>query len=475
MTAAPFWRLDAVELADLIRRRDASAREVVDAHIERMEAVNPQLNAVVLNLAEQARAEADAADAAVARGEAIGPLHGVPVTIKVNTDQKGCPTDNSVAAFKDLVAERDSPTVENFRKAGAVVIGRTNTPSFSMRWLTENELHGNTLNPWDAGRTAGGSSGGAGSATAAGIAPINQGNDIAGSVRYPAYCCGVVGLRPSYGRVPAQNFTSTKPRPITSQLMSVQGPLTRTVRDARLALRVMAAGHDSDPRWVDAPLEGSRPAVPIRVALVPDPDGRGAQPAVQDSVRQAGRWLSAAGYAVEEIAPPRLGEVGELWAKLGMPDVMRALAPAVAEYGDAGIQRSFALWQALHPGYGPQDTLDALAERDLMLREWQEFLATYPVIVMPNSGEPAWKVGEDLLDEATVRRMWRAQLPQLAIPVLGLPGLSVPTGLHEGVPMGVQIVAGRYREDLCLDAGEAIEAQAGMTAPVDPFGVVPRG
>lgn len=479
MTTA-YWRLDAVELAGLIRRREASARAVVDAHLERMDAVNPALNAVVLGLADQARREADAADAAVARSDALGPLHGVPVTIKVNTDQAGCPTDNAVVAFKALMAERDSPTVANFRKAGAIVIGRTNAPCFSMRWLTENELHGTTLNPWDAGRTAGGSSGGAASATAAGIAPINQGNDIAGSVRYPAYCCGVVGLRPSYGRVPGYNFTSSKSRPITSQLMAVQGPLTRTVRDARLALQVMAAGDASDPRWVDVPLEQPRPAAPIRVALVADPAGRGAQPAIQASVRQAGAWLAAAGYAVEEVAPPRLGEVADLWAKLGMADVMRALGPAVDEWGDAGIRRSVALWLAVNPGYGPQDTLDALGEREQMLREWQAFLETWPLVVMPNSGEPAFRVGEDLVDEATARRMWNAQLPQLAIPVLGLPAVSVPTGLHDGLPMGVQVVAGRYREDLCLGAAEAIEAAAiaagaGMTAPVDPFGSATRG
>lgn len=475
MTTVPLWHLDAVELADRIRRREVSSRAVVDAHIARMEAVNPVLNAVVRSTAAEARVEADAADAAVAQGAVLGPLHGVPVTIKVNTDQAGYPSDNGVVALKDRIAERDSPTVANFRKAGAIVIGRTNTPAFSMRWLTENALHGITRNPWDETRTAGGSSGGAASATAAGIAPINQGNDIAGSVRYPAYCCGVVGLRPSYGRVPAYNYTAAKPRLITSQLMAVQGPLTRTVRDARLALRVMAAGDPIDPRWIDAPLDGPKPATPIRVALVPDPAGRGTLPAIQDSVRQAGAWLAAAGYAVEEIEPPRLGAVGDLWPKLAMPDVIRALVPSVEEHGDDGIRRALALWQAMHPGYGPQDTLDALAERDQMLQEWQAFLETFPVIVMPNSGEPAWKVGEDLLDEATARRIWNAQLPQLAIPVLGLPALSVPTGLHDGVPMGVQIVAGRFREDLCLDAGEAIEARARMTAPVDPYGVPATG
>lgn len=226
------WQRDAVELSHLIRTRQVSSREVIDAHLERIEAVNPMLNAVVFSLAAEARSAADAADHAIARGDALGPLHGVPVTTKVNTDQAGCPTDNGAVAFKDKIAEHDSPTVANLKKAGAIVIGRTNTPAFSMRWLTENTLHGPTLNPWNTNHTAGGSSGGAASSVASGMAPIGQGNDIAGSVRYPAYCCGLVGVRSSYGRAPSFNPMAASGRAISSQLMAVQGPLTRSVRDA---------------------------------------------------------------------------------------------------------------------------------------------------------------------------------------------------------------------------------------------------
>lgn len=468
MSTDPLWRLDAVALAEKIRARELSAREVVEAHLERMAAVNPQINAVVLGLDESARAEAELADAAVERGDPLGPLHGVPVTVKVNTDQAGCPSDNSVVDHKDRIADRDSPTVANLRKAGAIIIGRTNTPCFSMRWLTENELHGTTLNPHDPDRTAGGSSGGAASSVAAGIAPIGQGNDIAGSVRYPAYCCGVVGVRPSYGRAPSRNFTATGPRPISSQLMAVQGPLTRSVRDARLALQVLSMGDASDPRWVDVPLEGPRPVAPIRVALAPDPAGRGALPVARDAVRRAGDWLADAGYAVEEIEPPRLGETADLWAKLGMPDVIRSMMPSVEQFGDAGIRRAIELWYAVTPQYGAQDTLDALAEREALLQDWQAFLETYPIVVMPSSGEPAFRHGEDLIDEVTTRRLWNAQLPQFAVPVLGLPAVAVPTGLRDGLPTGVQIVAGRFREDLCLDAAAAIEAANGPVLPVDP-------
>src|SRR5262245_20283520 len=185
----------------------------------------------------------------VRRGEPLGVLHGVPVTTKVNTDQRGCPTDNGVAAYKGLVPDADSAVVANLRRAGAIVIGRTNTPCYSMRWFTDNDLHGRTLSPWDPRITPGGSSGGAAAAVASGIGPIAQGNDIAGSVRYPAYCCGVVGLRPSYGRVPSYNPTAAPPA-IASQLMAVQGPLARTVADLRLGFAAMAVPDARDPRGV---------------------------------------------------------------------------------------------------------------------------------------------------------------------------------------------------------------------------------
>ncbi|HEY7868948.1 MAG TPA: amidase, partial [Methylomirabilota bacterium] len=418
---------------------------------------------------QQALAEAAAADEALARGAAVGPLHGVPITIKVNVDQAGCPTDNGVVAFKELMATRDNPVVANLRRAGGIVVGRTNAPAFSMRWFTSNTLHGETRNPWDASRTPGGSSGGAAAATATGIGAIGHGNDIAGSVRYPAYCCGLVGLRVSYGRVPSYNFSAPAARPISAQLMAVQGPLTRRVRDARLALAAMAGTDPHDPRCVAMPLEGPSSARPIRVALVTDPAGRGGvAPAVADSVRRAGRWLAEAGYAVEEVEPPELGAVADLWATIAMDDTIAALEPAVAQFGDDGIKRALGFWRALHPARDARHVLDGLTRRDHFLRIWEVFLAERPLVVTPVSNEPAFAVDLDLVDAETTRRLMAAQIMQLAVPVLGLPSVSVPTGLADGVPMGVQITAGRFREDLCLDAAAAIEAHAPMPTPIDP-------
>src|SRR5881396_2144726 len=269
------WRWDAVDLAAAIRTRRISSHEATRAVLERLAAVNPVLNAVTVLLADQALAAADRADAAVCRGEALGPLHGVPVTIKENVDQEGAATANGVPAFKDLMATTDSPPVANWKRAGAVIVGRTNTPAFSLRWDTDNELRGRTFNPWSRRHTPGGSSGGAAAALAVGIAPLAHGNDYGGSIRYPAYCCGVAGIRPTLGRVPGHNTTSPVERPPTAQLMAVNGPMARRVRDLRAALAAMAAGDPRDPWWAPAPLLGELAARPVRVALTIDPAKQG--------------------------------------------------------------------------------------------------------------------------------------------------------------------------------------------------------
>lgn len=200
-TATQLWQLDACEISALIRNGCVSSREVTEAVLARNREVNPKVNAVVLTLEKEALAAADAADKALAEGAVPGLLHGIPVTTKINVDQAGVPTDNGLLKFKDLIAPEDGSVVGNLRKAGAVIVGRTNAPALSLRAQTSNSLHGATLNPWNPALTAGGSSGGAGVAVAVGIGPISQGNDIGGSIRWPAYCNGVLGLRPTQGRI----------------------------------------------------------------------------------------------------------------------------------------------------------------------------------------------------------------------------------------------------------------------------------
>src|SRR3978361_384816 len=290
------WRLSAADVAALIRSRKISAKQAASAALARLDAVNPAINAVVDHRPEDVLAQAAAIDAAIGRGEDAGPLAGVPVTVKVNIDQVGFATTNGVKLQRDLIASADSPVVSNLRKAGAVLLGRTNAPAFSFRWFTTNLIHGDTKNPRDPGITPGGSSGGAGAAVAAGIGQIAQGSDIAGSIRYPAYACGVHGLRPTVGRIAAFNAALPE-RTIGPQISAVSGPLARTIGDLRIALAAMSGRDVRDPWWVPEPLEG--PARAKRAALCFNPDGLDPVPEVKAAVADAGKRLQAAGWVVE--------------------------------------------------------------------------------------------------------------------------------------------------------------------------------
>ena len=464
------WRWDAVELAAAIRMRKISSSEAVHSVLERLEAVNPAINAVTVVLADQALAAADAADAAVKRGEALGPLHGVPVTIKENVDQTGEATANGIVAYKDVIARSDSPPVASWKRAGAVIVGRTNTPGFSLRWHTDNALRGRTFNPWARDRTPGGSSGGAASALASGIAPLAHGNDLGGSVRYPAYCCGVAGIRPTLGRVPAYNQTAADERPPALQLMSVQGPLARRVRDVRLGLQAMAARDPRDPWWAPAPLEGPPASRPIRVALAVDPAKQGVHADVAAAVRTAGAALSEAGYAVEEADPPDVMGVLDCWTALIDTEIRHVMLPYILKHGDADVIRCTQLMLESGPDLGLDDYLKTLARRTTHLRDWLLFFERYPLVVGPVSAEPPFTVGFDVESLERTREVLRAQRLLVAVNLLGLPAVSVPTGLWGGLPLGVQVIGSRYREDLCFDAAEVIEAQRGLPTPIDPVG-----
>lgn len=473
-TQGPLWAWPAHALTRQIRHGAVSAREAVAASLQRLDAVNPALNAVVDRLDDQALADADAADAARRRGDALGPLHGVPVTVKVNVDCAGRATTNGVVAFKDAIATHDSPVVANLRRAGAIVIGRTNTPAFSVRWFTENDLHGRTLNPWSAAHTPGGSSGGASSAVAAGIGAIAHGNDLAGSVRYPAYCTGVVGLRPSFGRVPAYLPSSTGERPLSIQMMSVQGPLARCVDDLRLALAAMAEGDPRDPWWVPAPLQGPALPRPLRVAMTTTTRGQPSHPAVAAAVRQAGAWLADAGYQVEEVADsdmPSLDAAARHWELVANDDCRKFMWDAVQRLGDVGVQRAFGWMIGQSPELDHSAHLQALAQRSGHIRAWQLFLQRHPLVLGPVSAEPAFPYGLDVAHEDGMRRIRHAQEAMFAVPLLGLPALSVPTGLSAdtpALPLGVHLIAPRFREDLLLDAAAAIESRCPPITPIDP-------
>ena len=464
------WRWDATDLARAIRLGAVSAAEAVRSVLARCAAVNPAINAVVQVLEAESLAAAEAADAARSRGEAPGPLHGVPVTTKINVDQRGLATSNGCVPLRDLVAPEDTAVVANLRRAGAIIIGRTNTPALSMRWFTENALHGRTLNPWSAGHTPGGSSGGAAAAVAAGIGPIGHGNDLGGSVRYPAYACGIAGLRPSFGRIPAFNPTLAAERPLSGQLMSTQGPLARRVCDLRLALGPMSVGDPRDPWWMPAPLDWPAPPRPIRVALSPDPAGTGVHPAVAEAVRRAGTILAAAGYAVEDVDPPGFAAAARDWDALSHGEAMLFMREAFEKNADEGAQATFRFMTAHTPPLDLVAWAQVAARRTTHQRAWARFMATHPLVLCPVSAEPPFPQGLDVAGQQGFDSVYRAQQVLLATPLLGLPSVSVPTGVVDGLPMGVQVIAPRWREDLALDAAEVIEAACPMPTPIDPLG-----
>ncbi|MCA3859462.1 MAG: amidase family protein, partial [Burkholderia sp.] len=379
------WQLSATELAKRVRQREVSAREVANAVLDRLDAVNPAINAVVEHRPDDVRWQADEVDRAIARGDDPGPLAGVPVTVKINIDQAEFATTNGTRLQENLIAHGDSPVVANIRKAGGIVLGRTNSPTFALRWFTSNLVHGHTRNPRNASLTPGGSSGGAAAAVAAGIGPLAVGTDIGGSVRYPAYACGVHGIRPSLGRVPAFNASSPE-RAIGAQLMSTAGPIARTIDDLSLALRAFAAPDPRDPWNVAVPFNGCE--VPKRAALCVRPGGLQVVPEVEAALRDAARRLVDAGWTVDEIDDtPPMREAALLQEQLWLGDGFDALANSVEQDGDPGAAAVIAAVRGKVRDL-PTDVISrALVRRTTLTRQWRLFLDAYPVLLLPVSSE----------------------------------------------------------------------------------------
>jgi amidase len=460
------WRLPASTLAAKIRAREVSAREAAVDALARLDAVNPWLNAVVEHRPEDVLAQADAVDAQIARGEDPGILGGVPTTVKINADVAGYATTNGLRMQRNLIATDDSPLVSNLRRAGAVLLGRTNTPAFSLRWFTNNLLHGATKNPRDPSITPGGSSGGAASAVTAGIGALAHGTDIGGSVRYPAYACGVHGLRTSLGRIPAWNKSGPE-RTIGAQLMAVSGPIARTIADIRLGLEAMSAPDPRDPWYMPVPLIG--PPAPRRVALCLRPNGMIVAPEVVDALKDAARRLEEAGYDVEEVTDtPSFRDATTIQLQLWLGDGFAGFASAVEREGDPGALMVLEGIREMSENLPPDIVAQALVRRATITREFQIFLHRYPILLLPVSGALPFQDQQDMQGDGAFQAVLEAQLVQTGLPTLALPGLTVSTGMVGRVPVGVQMIAARYREDLLLEAGSAIEAGGVPPSPIDP-------
>lgn len=448
----------------MVREREVSAREIVQAHLDRIDAVNPKLNAIVRRGDSAAQEFADAVDA----GRLVGPLAGAVATSKTNTDHSPWPNDNGVVAQRDNPSHGTAACIRGMEKAGLVFVGRTNTPAFSLRFHTGNDLHGETWNPHDKLLTPGGSSGGAAVAVATGMCAVAHGNDVGGSIRFPAFCNGIVGLRPTMGRM-TTGGTRPEARMSSGSVMATHGPLARSVRDLRAVFAAMTSEADpTDPLWTSGPDTAGLPALSKRVALVID-DGLPMDECARHSITQVGSWLENAGYGVDITVIPRFSDLFRMWKRIGAKDVVNGLGPILGALNDTGLTEVFSDWIPSFPSATDEDHAKALRDRQEIRAVWETVFDSTPMVVVPAFCSRAMDHSEDRAGPYAMASLEERARWQLNLPALGFPVIAVPTGMDAGAPQGVQIVAPSFREDVLFQAAQAIEEQRGPVAVVDPM------
>ncbi len=473
----------AQELAAAIRRRELSSRGLLDHYLARVERLNPSLNAVVTLDVERARRDADAADAAIARGAAPGPLHGVPMTIKDTYETAGLRTTCGFSAWSEHHPETDAETVRRLREAGAVIFGKTNTPTLAGDWQTHNPIFGVTNNPWNTARTTGGSSGGAAAAVASGMTALELGSDIGGSIRIPSSWCGVCGHKPTWGVVPQHGHLPPPPGTLADTDLGVMGPIGRTVDDLELALDVLAGphGHDAVGWRLELPAARATSLRQLRFAAWLDDPAYPVEPEMRGVLEQAVAALRGAGARVADRKPEvDLRDVVHTYQQLLYPillgtmaqesfDGFVALAEQLPPEDDSPLARSVRFATLRH-----RDWLFAHERRERLRALMATFFRDVDVLLMPVTVVPA--IPHDLSEPFTDRmiRLGGRERPYtdlfgwIALTTLAyLPATVVPVGrTRDGLPVGVQIV-GPYLEDrTTLAAGRCItEALGGFTPP----------
>jgi len=455
--------LDAVNLARRIRGKELSAREVLAAHLRQIERVNPAVNAIITLVAEQAMASAGRADEELARGRLLGPLHGLPIAHKDLQPTEGIRTTFGSPIYKDFVPAQSSLLVERTRSAGAILVGKTNTPEFGAGSQTFNPVFGATCNPYDLTKTCGGSTGGGAVALACGMLPIADGSDMGGSLRNPASFCGVAGMRPSPGRVPSW------PTVMGWSTLSVDGPMARTVADLALFLSALAG---PDPRSPIALAEaGSRFALPlgrdfkgVRVAWWKDLGGLPVHPQVAAIVNAQRRVFDSLGCVVEE-AEPDFADADVIFK------VLRALVFVANFGGIAGQHRSLLkdtiVWEIERGDrLTAREIAAAEAKRIDLYQRMQRFMDRYEFFALPVSQVPPFDVTQPYVTEIEGVTMdtyidWMKSCYYIS--TTGHPAISVPAGFtDEGLPVGLQIVA-RHQDDWgLLQIAHAFEQASGL-------------
>jgi len=458
VTSGLEWR-SALELARLIRDKAVSPVEVVSAVLARIERLQPRLNAFSAVSAEAARDAALAAEAAVMAGEALGPLHGVPVSVKDLVFTRHVPTTAGSRLFADHVPEEDAVAVERLKAAGAILLGKTTTPEFGHKGVTDSPLHGVTRNPWNPDLTPGGSSGGAGAAVAAGLGPLAVGTDGGGSIRIPASFCGIVGLKPSFGRVPQYpSFPGW-------EQFSVTGPMTRTVRDAALMLDAMAGPDDRDGHSL--PADPGPPCLTacdtgvagLSVAWSPDLGRAAVDPEVLELCQEAAVELESLGCHVE-VVTPTWDDPEEIFRTLAAAETYGAWGAHLDRDADR-LDKTLVAYLRFGRGITLERYLDARARRRALWQDVQAFLARFDLLVTPTVAVPPFEVGRPGLREVAGVAVSPLGWMPFAYPwnLTGQPAASVPAGFtRAGLPVGLQIVGQRHADRVVLAAAAALEA-----------------
>ena len=465
--ARELWSRSALELASNIASKEVSSVEVVQAHLDRIAEVNPTINAVVKVLADSALAAAKVADDETSRGISRGTFHGVPFTIKENIDVAGQPTTQGIPALAEAIPPQNAPIVDRMLGSGAIPIGRTNLPDLGLRIHTDSTLYGRTKNPWNLDRTAGGSSGGEGAALASGMSPIGLGNDIGGSLRNPAHCCGIASIKPSTGVIPDAQYFITEDMTLSAQIMHNQGVMARTIADVRAGLGVVAGAHPRDPLSVPAVLTDLKPNERLTIAVMAEPPGGSTHPGVAAVVRSAADALAKAGHHIVEVTPPEFELACLTWGAQMNGELTPNLPILESVMGEGG-QKFLKLTQLSMPTVGLTELLAAQMQRNGLGRKWGLWFEEYPILLSPTWTQPAFVADADIADAAGAAATVELMRPVLPPNLLGLPAVVVPAGMADDLPVGVQVIGARYTDLRCLAIAEQIETACGIRTPINP-------
>ena len=457
--------LSAQEIAAQIRRKAVSPVDVARAHLDRIERLNPRLNAFVDCKPEAVLVQARDAEKAILRGDDLGPLHGVPVSIKSSIDVAGHLCEAGTRLRAGHIAAVDAPLVARLRAAGAVILGVTNAPELLMAWETDNLLYGRTNNPWDLTRTAGGSSGGEAAAIAAGLSAGGVGSDGGGSIREPAHFCGICGLKPTPGRIPSTGHFPKSGGPFA--LIGVVGPMARTVEDVRMLFEAMAGWDDGDP--CAAPIEAreihERALRAVPIGFFEDDGRTPVTPETRLAVSRAASLLLSCGFRVEPFRPEGLEEARQLWWEFFGTAGGMILGPMLRGHESelSPILREFHAWTNAEPAHTGESLLAAWLGRDEVREKILLQMRKYPVLICPTAAVSAFRHGERewQVDGKTVKYLDAWSYCEW-FNLLGFPAVVVPMGYSgQGLPIGVQIIARPWQEEVVLAVAAKLEKERG--------------